>query len=86
MKGPEQLFRPCTGASSPGVSAGRAVSAVSLPARAAIAGAVAAPLALWRIVRLADHADRAAFERLTFFAVFLLVATTACQLAAFTIP
>ena len=32
-----------------------------------------------------DHADAAAFERLTFFAVFLLVATAACALASWVI-
>lgn len=56
---------------------------LGLPVRVALAGAVAAPIAIWRVSRLADHADPTAFERLTFFAVFLLVATSACQLAAF---
>lgn len=54
-----------------------------LPARVALAAALPAPLAAWRIVRVADHRDPAAYERLTFFAVALLVATSACELAAF---
>ncbi len=58
---------------------------IGLPGRVAIACAIPAPVALWRIIRIADHRDRDAFERLTFFAVFLLVATSACELAAFVV-
>ncbi|HVK85503.1 MAG TPA: prenyltransferase [Kofleriaceae bacterium] len=56
---------------------------LGLPLAVAVAGASPFPVALWRIIRIADHRDRDAFERLTFFAVFLLVATAACELAAF---
>jgi 1,4-dihydroxy-2-naphthoate octaprenyltransferase len=51
------------------------------PRRAA--AALPAPIAVWRIARLGDHRDPAAFERMTFFAVFLLVATSTALLAAF---
>lgn len=50
---------------------------LGLPARVALAAAIPAPIALWRIVRASEHEDPAAFERLTFAAVFLLVATSA---------
>jgi 1,4-dihydroxy-2-naphthoate octaprenyltransferase len=53
---------------------------LGLPQNVALAMLVPAPIAVWRISRLADHADRNAFERLTFFAVFLLVATSAAAL------
>ena len=56
---------------------------LGLPLVVALAGAIPIPIALWRIVRIAEHRERAAFERLTFFAVFLLVATAACELIAF---
>ena len=55
---------------------------VALPVPIALAAAIPAPVALWRIARIAEHRDRNAYERLTFGAVFLLVATTACALAA----
>jgi len=55
---------------------------LGLPLRVAIAGALPAPLAAWRIARIADHHDPGAYERSTFFAVFLLVATTLCELVA----
>ncbi len=55
---------------------------LGLPGRIAIAGALPAPIAMWRIARIADHRDPTAFERLTFFAVFLLVTTTAAELIA----
>jgi 1,4-dihydroxy-2-naphthoate polyprenyltransferase len=54
---------------------------LGLPSRVAFAMVVPAPIAIWRIIRLRDHADRNAFERLTFFAVFLLVVTSAAALA-----
>ena len=56
---------------------------LGLPMHVALAAAIVAPIALWRIVRIGDHRDPAAFERLTFFSVFLLVATAAAELAAF---
>jgi 1,4-dihydroxy-2-naphthoate octaprenyltransferase len=59
-----------------------AALALGLPMRVALAMLVPAPIAIWRIARLGDHADRSAFERLTFFAVFLLVATSAAALVA----
>jgi 1,4-dihydroxy-2-naphthoate octaprenyltransferase len=58
---------------------------LGLPIQVGIATALPIPVALWRIVRIADHRDRNAFERLSFFAVFLLVATAACELTAFTV-
>ena len=56
--------------------------ALGVPAITALAMAVPAPLAIWRMARIRAHADASAFERLTFFAVFLLVATSACVLAS----
>ena len=59
---------------------------LGLPVRVALVTAIPAPLALFRVVRmLAEHRDPAAFERVTFFAVFLLVATSACALVSFTL-
>jgi 1,4-dihydroxy-2-naphthoate octaprenyltransferase len=55
---------------------------IALPVPIALAAAIPAPIALWRIARIAEHRDPEAYERLTFGAVFLLVATTACTLAA----
>jgi hypothetical protein len=46
---------------------------------------VPAPIAVWRIARLADHADRSAFERLTFFAVSLVGTTSAAALVGWLI-
>jgi 1,4-dihydroxy-2-naphthoate polyprenyltransferase len=57
-----------------------AAIALGLPGRVALAMLVPAPVALWRIAQLRDHADPSAFERLTFFAVSLLVATSAAAL------
>ena len=51
-----------------------------LPGHVAALMAVPAPIAIWRIARIADHADASAFERLTFWAVFLLVSTSALAL------
>lgn len=56
--------------------------AVGLPLRVMAAMLAPAPVAVWRIARLGDHADRAAYERLTFWAVFLVVATSSAALAA----
>jgi len=56
--------------------------ALGLPGVVSLAMVVPAPVALWRIARVREHAEPAAFERLTFFAVFLLVSTSACALLA----
>ncbi|HSD88496.1 MAG TPA: prenyltransferase [Kofleriaceae bacterium] len=56
--------------------------ACGLPSRVALAMTVPAPIAAWRIVRIADYADPSAHERLTFWAVALLVMTSAATLAA----
>ena len=53
-----------------------------LPSRVCLAMLAPLPVAVWRISRLRDHADPRAFERLTFFAVFLLVATSGAELGA----
>ncbi len=55
---------------------------LGLPALVALVAALPAPVAIWRVLRLVDHANPAAYERLTLAAVFLLVATSACELAA----
>jgi 1,4-dihydroxy-2-naphthoate octaprenyltransferase len=52
-----------------------------LPGHVALVAAIPAPLAVWRILRIADHADVTAYERLTLFAVALLVITSAAELA-----
>lgn len=58
--------------------------ALGLPSRVAAAAMIPAPIAIWRVLRVAvDHRDPLAYERLTFFAVFLLVATSAAMLVAF---
>jgi 1,4-dihydroxy-2-naphthoate octaprenyltransferase len=54
--------------------------ALGLPTRVAAALAIPAPLAIWRMTQIADHRDASAFERLTFWAVFLLVVTSALAL------
>jgi 1,4-dihydroxy-2-naphthoate octaprenyltransferase len=56
--------------------------ALGLPARVALAAAIPLPLAAWRLARLADHADPNAFDRVTWSAVVMLVATSAAELAA----
>jgi 1,4-dihydroxy-2-naphthoate octaprenyltransferase len=57
--------------------------ALGLPARACLAAALPLPIAIWRIARVrGDHRDPSAYEKLTFFAVFLLVATAASMLVA----
>ncbi len=58
---------------------------LGLPGRVALAAAIPLPVALWRVYRIAEHRERAAYERLTFSAVFLLVATSVCELAAFVV-
>lgn len=58
-----------------------------LPARVAIAGLVTSPIAAWRIARVrADAATPTAYERLTFVAVALLVATSLAILAGWLVP
>lgn len=54
--------------------------AFGLPLRVALAMLVPAPIAAWRIARLADHADPTAYERLTFCAVTLVAATSSAAL------
>lgn len=56
--------------------------ALGLPGWIALGGAIPAPLAIWRIARVAEHRDPAAFERLTGAAVVLLVATSLGELIA----
>jgi 1,4-dihydroxy-2-naphthoate octaprenyltransferase len=56
--------------------------ALGLPARIAWFAALPAPIAGWRIARSADHRDPAAYERMTLFAVVLLVATALAELVA----
>ncbi len=56
--------------------------AFGLPGRVAIAGLVPAPIAAYRVARIAEHADPSAYERLTFAAVGLFVATSAAELIA----
>ena len=55
-----------------------------LPGRVALAAALLAPLSLWRIrrMRAGDHRDPARWPALTFWAVALLVLTSACELLA----
>jgi 1,4-dihydroxy-2-naphthoate octaprenyltransferase len=59
--------------------------ACGLPQNVALAMLVPAPIAIWRIVRLTDHAKRSAFERLTFFAVSLVGTTSAAALVGWLI-
>jgi 1,4-dihydroxy-2-naphthoate octaprenyltransferase len=54
--------------------------ALGLPRTVAFAMLAPAPIAVWRMIRIAEHAQRDAYERLTFFSVFLLVATSAAAL------
>ncbi len=54
-----------------------------LPTRVVIAATAPAPLAAWRISRVADATDPMSFEKLTFFAVFLLVGTSLAEVIAF---
>jgi 1,4-dihydroxy-2-naphthoate polyprenyltransferase len=56
--------------------------ALGLPSRVAWCAALPAPLAAWRIARIADHRDPRAHERLTLLAVVLLVATSLAELVA----
>ncbi len=54
-----------------------------LPTRVVIAATLPTPLAAWRVAGIADAADPKAHERLTFFAVFLLIGTSLAELVAF---
>jgi len=56
--------------------------ALGLPGRVAGLAALTAPVALWRMARVGEHRDPTAYERLTFFAVFVLVATSLAELVA----
>ncbi|MBA3454336.1 MAG: prenyltransferase [Deltaproteobacteria bacterium] len=58
-------------------------SLLGLSTRVVIAATVPAPLAAWRISRIGDHGDPQAHQRLTFFAVFLLIGTSIAELIAF---
>lgn len=58
---------------------------LGLPWQVAIAAAIPVPFATWRVIRVAEHAERAAHERLTFSAVLLVVATAACEVASFVV-
>lgn len=55
---------------------------LGLPARVAWCAALPAPIAAWRIARIAEHRDPAAYERLTSGAVVLLVATSLAEVVA----
>jgi 1,4-dihydroxy-2-naphthoate octaprenyltransferase len=54
--------------------------ALGMPVRVAWCAALTAPIAVWRIARVAEHRDPAAFERLALFAVALLVTTSLAEL------
>jgi len=54
-----------------------------LPRQVAFAAALPLPFAAWRVARIADHRDRAAFDRLASWAITLLVATSAAELIGF---
>ena len=54
---------------------------LGLPARVAVAAALLAPIAVWRIARARDCHDRSSHERMTFYAVALLVAASLAELA-----
>ena len=54
---------------------------LGVPAIAVLLAALAFPIAVWRIARIADHCDRAAHERIAFFAVAQVVGVAAAMLA-----
>jgi 1,4-dihydroxy-2-naphthoate octaprenyltransferase len=56
--------------------------ALGMPARVAWCAALPVPIAIWRIARIAEHRDPAAYERLTSSAVMLLVATSMAEVVA----
>jgi len=55
---------------------------LGLPGSIALVGAIPAPFAAFRVIRARDVRDPTAFERLTFGAVALLIATSLAELAA----
>ena len=55
-------------------------SSLGLPKSIALAGALPAPFAAFRVLRARDVRDPSAFGRLTFGAVALLIATSVCEL------
>jgi 1,4-dihydroxy-2-naphthoate octaprenyltransferase len=55
-----------------------------LPTRVVLAATAPAPIAAWRISRIADASDPVSFEQLTVFAVFLLIGTSIAEVIAFT--
>lgn len=55
---------------------------LGVPPLVATAMAVPAPVAIWRMTQISDHANPAAFERLVFWAVALLGVTSAVTLGA----
>ena len=55
---------------------------LGLPGSVALAGLIPFPFAALRLARVSDVRDPTAFERLTFGAVALLVATAICELVA----
>ena len=62
-----------------------ALAAAGLPSRVALAAALPAPIAIWRIARVlrGDWRARERWESMTFGAVALLMSTSVCELAAF---
>lgn len=56
---------------------------LGLPTRVVIAATLPTPIAAWRVSGIADASDPKAHERLTFFAVFLLIGTSLAELVAF---
>jgi 1,4-dihydroxy-2-naphthoate octaprenyltransferase len=63
-----------------------ALAAAGLPTTVALAAALPAPLAAWRLLRMrADFARAGQWERITFWAVALLVATSTAELGALVI-
>jgi 1,4-dihydroxy-2-naphthoate octaprenyltransferase len=56
--------------------------ALGLPARVALAAALLAPIGAWRIARAHEHAEPAAYERVAFFGVALLVGVSVAELGA----
>ena len=62
-----------------------AAQAFGMPGPIALAMASPAPLALWQIMQIRDHGNPATFERMTLFAVMLMVLTATCALAAWMI-
>jgi 1,4-dihydroxy-2-naphthoate polyprenyltransferase len=53
---------------------------MGLPGRVALSASLVAPIGAWRILRLGDHRDPAAYERLTSGAVVVLVGMACAEL------